>query len=190
MEFETHTADDDAEAARILAEAEALVQRYNARIAAIREREDALDENFRVRARAEAEREAAEVAAYRLSVRRSIIAAEESRLSHIEAAERSLRDFVANISEALECNEIVRSLSRELHGDRVKLREFSLPDFVVRIGGRLASILQTVKIPGTHITSRIGAIELVGGSRYPADESWREAEERECARAVAEIVEE
>lgn len=180
-------------AAAVVREADALIAEHQAKVAALVARRDEIDELFQVSAASRREIAAKERADYQAQLRRDLIAAEEERLGHVADAERHLRAFVESLNAAFASHARVREIANTIAAGlsaAKTLQNMSAPEFVSRIGGRMAGLLATIQVPGTSkgAVNRIGGVSFLGQGLYPADQDWRAKEEALTAESIAMLV--
>ena len=166
----------------LVTRADTAFQGFKAKFADIEEQITNLDRQIGARERtrrADAERERQD---RWQAQRQELLAEADVFLGAIGAAENSTRDLVRALDEIIASNGRIAALARELSVDRKAPTAANPFELVGRIAGRLASVMSTVK---GH-RNRLGPLEWPGGlcGLYPANLSWRDAEEKRLAAAL------
>ena len=133
--------------------------------------------------RADAERARLE---RRDALRGQMVALEEERLKAFADAEAGVRQLAANIKRVLEVNAVLARTAHTLSGERGVPLALTENGIVGRISARISAIMSSVI--GGQYRSRFGGFQWVGASRFPAGQSWREAEESLAAPSIVSIV--
>ena len=166
----------------LVTRADTAFQGFKAKFADIEEQITNLDRQIGARERtrrADAERERQD---RWQAQRQELLAEADVFLGAIGAAENSTRDLVRALDVIIASNGRIAALARELSVDRKAPTAANPFELVGRIAGRLASVMSTVK---GH-RNRLGPLEWPGGlcGLYPANLSWRDAEEKRLAAAL------
>lgn len=179
------------EAAEIVKQADEILVAHAGKVAALRAARDRIDEAFAVKRREQEKAEARQREQQEAALRRELVEGEAARLEALDRAQQHLRAFVGAINEAFAAHTREREIANQISVGARMLTGLSPTDFVSRIGGRIASILAQIKIPGAlkGASVRIGSLELPNSSLFPADQSWREREEVVAAPAIQELIE-
>jgi seryl-tRNA synthetase len=184
----------DPKAAKAVAEAEAAIAAHDAKVAGLKAKRDALDERFGIsaqrekEARRQARKERIDAQCQEMAER------EESRLDHIQAAERHIEQAVANLSAAFADHTRLRELANTLaEGARLSsISALSPTEFESRTAAWICGLLQLVEnLPGGRAKGRVGRIgemRLATSPKYRPDLGWRAVEAREVAPAIEAVV--
>jgi hypothetical protein len=156
----------------------------SASIAALQEHLAALDDADGERTRRE--RDTAEQArqAKLASLRKHLAGLEAERLAAIEEAEHHARALAENLARVFAVTKQMGAVAHEITGDDVPI-VLQGTSVVTRMAGRLASVMQTIP----NHRGRLGGLEWRGAGLYPADQNWRDHEQRVVAPHVKPITE-
>lgn len=105
--------------------------------------------------------------------RHKLAAQEKKRLEAVADAEVATRTLVESIGRVLRISDDMGKLAHDISGGPVPT-PLQHTDVATRLGGRLAGVMST--LPGHQY--RLGSVEWRGGSFYPLNQNWREAEEK------------
>jgi hypothetical protein len=156
----------------------------SASIAALQAHLDALDDAAGERTRRE--RDTAEAARQTklAGLRKHLAGLETERLAAIDEAEHHARSLAEKLARVFAVTKQMGAVAHEITGGDVPIVLHGT-SVVTRMAGRLASVMQTIP----NHRGRLGGLEWRGAGLYPADQSWRDHEQKVVAPHVKPITE-
>jgi DNA repair exonuclease SbcCD ATPase subunit len=165
--------------AALVTQADAAVAGFKSEVAELEEQISELDRAIGAKARsrrAEAERDRQD---QRTAQRQQLVEEEEVRLQAVADAEAAARALAKAINDLLASNARLGALARALSANGKMPSVLGESELVSRTAGRIAGLM-AVAIKGRPY--QFGSIVWQGGSLYPENQVWRNAEEALIAR--------
>jgi hypothetical protein len=182
--------DASAEAARIIRDADALIAEEERKLDALRQRRDAVDDEFQVKAKQRAEALEASRRAQVEADCTDLVAAHNRKLEAVDEAEAHLKAYVDAVNRAIEAEADERKAGNVLSGGvRLSMAlSLSATEFVSRLVGGLCAHLSKIRV-STAPANRIGSLSLANSSLFPTTERWMERERKATAPSIEALIE-